>query len=363
MMHREYNNTELLPTAWARERDPQDYYITNPSILPWQGEWLLAYKVVTARYHSERFAICRLDTALTPQPGSAVPLSESIPNALPQVGDPRLFLFRGRPWAIYCHFRLPSLLYLVELDPESLQAVGPARPLLLDERQWQEKNWMPFENDGDLLAVYSIAPQVILRLDLSARDVIRCERRHQTAWDVSAYARRYGEPRGGSPPVRVGDFYHVFFHSRWFTHPLHTRLAPAWHHLRQRIGYPEHWQGRRLADGDVRPLQAVERPPRAPLALRRLIHLYERLFARRWYAAGGYSFEARPPFKPIAISGHPLLKPEKEPAPLRRQRLSPLNERVVFPCGAAPLTESRWLVSYGLHDERCVIREVQYAPR
>lgn len=360
-VYRTWAETELTPAAWRADQPPGGYFITNPAIQrdprgDQAAPWIMAYKVVTPRYHHERFAACRLDAAWQVVPGSVVPLSDTIPNVTTQVGDPRLVVYAGRLWAIYGHFRLPSLLYLVEIDPTTLAAAGPARPLLLDDRQWQEKNWMLFEHAGELLAVYTIAPHVILHLDLRGQEAIHCRRIHTTSWDVGAYARRFGEPRGGAPPVRVGDHYHVFFHSRAFTHPAHAALAPAWHCVRAGLGRPEHWQGPRLANGDVRPLQQAPIAPAPRLrGVDRLIRLYEQRFARRHYYAGYYAFAAQPPFAPVALAQTPVIDPTQEPLPTRQDRLSPLNDRVVFPSGAVQHA-GQWWVSYGVHDERCVMR-------
>lgn len=355
----------LVPAAWAAERPVGQFYVTNPALQQFGGQWLMAYKVVTPYYGIERFAICRLDSHLKVVPGSIVPLSDTIPNITSQVGDPRLIVFRERLWCVYCHFRLPSLLYLVELDADTLAARGPARPLLLDDRQWQEKNWMLFEHEGELLAVYTIAPHIILQLDLHDSGVIRCRRTYATEWDVSAYARLFGDPRGGAPPVRVGEAYFVFFHSRHFVCRGHAAIAPLWHALRARLGRPEHWQGPRLANGDVRPLQAttdwIYAPKPLPWRLDGLLRRYERRFARRRYVAGFYGFAARPPFAPFVLSRRPALEPEHENPPLQQPRLSPLNTQVVFPCGAVFLPEQRWIVSCGIHDERCILRTLDHA--
>lgn len=362
-----FENRDLLPAGWAQERSVDEFFITNPSIQRYAGRWLMAYKVVTPGYQKERFAICRLDENYGVIAGSAVPLSDTIPNVMPQVGDPRVLIYAGRLWVLYCHFRLPSMLYLAEIDPDTLQAAGPSRPLLLENRQWQEKNWMLFEYEGDLMAVYTIAPHVVLQLDIQPGSAdIRCRRIHTTHWDASAYARRYGEPRGGALPVRVGDAYYSFFHSRYYISRVHTLLAPAWYGLRARLGRPEHWQGPRLVTGDVRPLQTstswIYSPRPLPFRLDGLLRRYEASFARRHYAMGVYGFQAKPPFTPIAISPAPILYPEVEQAPRRGSRLSPLNDRVVFVSGAVSLENQRWLISYGLHDERCMVREVTLDP-
>ena len=111
-MRADFTNLELTPAAWTNERPAVDYYVTNPAIQRYHDHWVMAYKVVTARYQSERFAICRLADDLTVVPDSVVPLSDTIPDITTQVGDPRLIVYADRLWALYCHFRLPSLLYL-----------------------------------------------------------------------------------------------------------------------------------------------------------------------------------------------------------------------------------------------------------
>ena len=361
-----FDNKDLIPERLAQELPLERYFITNPSIQRFNEQWLMAYIVNTPGYRSERFAICRLNNQFSVIPGSVVLLSDTIPNITPQVGGPRLLVYAGKLWVLYCHFRLPSLLYLAEIDPNTLHAVGSGRPLLLDDRQWQEKNWMPFEYEGELLAVYSISPHVVLHLDLESAAVIRCRRIHSIAWDVSAYARRFGQPRGGTPPVRVGDAYYMFFHSRYFENSLHAAISPAWQALRARLGRPVHWDGPRQADGDVRPIQAttdwVYKPKRLPFYIDGFIRRYEMAFARCNYPAGFYGFHAHPPFEPFSISSQPVLRADDEQAPQRSDRLSPLNDRVVYPSGAVHLLNQRWLVSFGIHDERCMLREVELAP-
>lgn len=61
-----------------------------------------------------------------------------------------------------------------------------------------EKNWCPFVHDGKMEVVYSIQPHVVMGRAANAPIML--------AW-------AYGEPRGGTPPVRVGGEYISFFHS------------------------------------------------------------------------------------------------------------------------------------------------------
>jgi len=115
----------------------------------------------------------------------------------------------------------------------------------------------------------------------------------------------------------------------------------------------------------VRALQATTdhyyTPPPLPRRLETLLRRYERRSARRRYVGGVYGFRAAPPFEPCLLRSAPLLLPEDETPPQRLPRLSPLNARVVFPGGAAVLQNRDWLVSYGVHDERCAIRRFDHA--
>ena len=70
-----------------------------------------------------------------------------------------------------------------------------------------EKNWLWFEHNGEPHMVYSSQPHVVLRM---SRDLNHPIQEYVTTpkfdWD-------YGQIRGGTPPVRVGDEYFTFFHS------------------------------------------------------------------------------------------------------------------------------------------------------
>jgi FkbM family methyltransferase len=69
-----------------------------------------------------------------------------------------------------------------------------------------QKNWAPFSHDGELLAVYSIAPHQIIRID---GDCAELEHESPTVGRWTG-----GHMRGGAAPVRVGDEYWHFFHGR-----------------------------------------------------------------------------------------------------------------------------------------------------
>lgn len=66
-----------------------------------------------------------------------------------------------------------------------------------------EKNWLPFIHDGEFMLIYSTVPHKVVAATSGAEWLTRS---HNRLWG-------HGHPRGGTPPVRVGDEYFSFFHS------------------------------------------------------------------------------------------------------------------------------------------------------
>jgi hypothetical protein len=323
---------DLIPAEWLRIQSSEKFHVYNPAVTRFRGRLLLAYRVDFGFEKPFRVAsaICELDAYLRVVPGSVVALSDTIRCAADNHYDARFLVFRDR---LYVHFNndwntTPNQLFLVELDPDTLQARSPARRLELEgPRQPCEKNWLLFDHDGELFAIYQVEPHIMLRVELTGAGPVHCWPVYRTDWDATAYTRCYGALRGGTPPVRIGENYISIFHSR--THS--QKSAPTNHP------------------------SAVQRLKRLPWLhpIKRWLREY---FAPVRYYGGVYAFAAAPPFAPTFIRPTPLLWPEREG---RRQRPTASHmapRRVVYPCGLVRLEDGRWLVSYGVHDERAVLR-------
>ena len=305
------DETVLLPRAWEQ---PGEYSCFNPALTRFRKRWLLVYRVVTPDAQ-RRLAICALDPATwQPMPETVLPLSDFIPEAGSWQADPRFCIFGER---LLVHFnngyRRLNQIYLTELDPDTLAPRSSARPLMLEEsRQKVEKNWMLFEHAGDLWAVYSIDPHVVLKLELGASGPVCCRRAYLQDWaadsSVAHYRARFGIPRGSAPPVRVGDEYVSIFHSSYAVRPL-----------------------RRLW------LKLLRRPRHKTLR----------------YVGGLYGFAAEPPFSPRWMRPSPLLFPPRLPR-RRRVQLDQRVERSAYP-GGAVLHNRQWIVSYGSQEEYCCL--------
>ena len=328
------DSRSLIPRAWGEAPPGHDIRAFNPAVVRFRDRLLMAYRVDLASPGRilPRIAVCTLDDSLQVAPDSVCSFSDTVQVGGTSFQDPRFLVYRER---LFVHYNdgcmtSPNRIYLVEVDPDTLAARSPARELrLLGQRQFVEKNWMLFEHDGELLAVYQIAPHTILHVDLSRAGPIGCTPAYSSTWDTSAYRKCFGPLRGGAPPVRQGDTYVSFFHSAQPLSRLHWLL--------------HHW-----------PLAPGARLPHFVAA--RLWRL-RRPLAQACYYAGIYTFAATPPYRPLWLCPEPVLRPEDE-EPRVLPRLNPRERGVVYPCGAVPCDDGSWLVSYGVHDERCCLRRI-----
>ncbi|NCC34211.1 MAG: hypothetical protein EOM24_19705, partial [Chloroflexia bacterium] len=230
-----FDTSDLMPAQWRCKAKTGRYSLYNPALTRFRNRLLMAYRVDFGYEKPFRVAtaICVLDERLRVVPGSVVALSDTIRCEADNHYDARFLVFGDR---LFIHFNndwntVPNQIFLVELDPDTLQARSPARLLALEgPRQPCEKNWLLFEHDGALFAIYQIEPHLVLRVDLTGDGPLRCWPFYRSAWDTTAYTRRYGVLRGGTPPVRIGANYVSVFHSR--THaqrptPVNSSRAAA----------------------------------------------------------------------------------------------------------------------------------------
>lgn len=70
-----------------------------------------------------------------------------------------------------------------------------------------EKNWLWFEHDGQLHLIYMTEPHEVVQWFGESYGQV-----YETDFPLG-YSEIWGHPRGGTPPVRIGDEYWSFFHS------------------------------------------------------------------------------------------------------------------------------------------------------
>lgn len=276
-------------------------YLFNPTIgICGQSIWMSYRRISPDKWLAgpRTLGLCRLAGDLQPDAGSNIDLSACIQDpagADRWHADPRFFQHGDRLWMSYHdNYRL----YLSPLEPERLpQAIRP-RSVELRGRtpRERERNW-GFFYDGDLKAVYTIRPHVVMSVEnagahLNASDI------HVTDVPIPWDAQRWGEPHGGSMPVRVGSHWFAFFQSA----------------------------------------------------------SYEEATQRRRYHVGFYGFDASPPHRIRLMSNAPILEADA----FEGVRSFYLDWSVVYPSGALFL-DGKWFVSLGIHDREPALAVFDHA--
>ena len=179
---------------------------SNASIIRFGGKLFLAYRYRNAGADVWLTELDE-DTYQPHGPGRKLDLKHF--HAQHGREDPRLFIHRDKLHVIYVGVEGKAVGPTSQLIAQLANDGRVERRLFLDlpGREKWEKNWAPFEYHGELYAVYSIAPHVIIRI----RPDGRCERAAETP---TPHEWSGGHLRGGAAPVRVGDEFFHWFHGR-----------------------------------------------------------------------------------------------------------------------------------------------------
>lgn len=266
----------------------------NPSLARWHGRlWMIYRRVdtdasVPLESWPRRLAACELDADFQPVPDTNIDLSAKIvdpPGARRWHADARFFARADGPWLWY-HDNHD--MFAFRFDPERVPARIAPMPLRLAgrERRERERNWGMFD-DGRLKAVYTIDPHVVLEMREGQEGIVGAPA-HETKARIPWERGQWGEPHGGSSPVRVGSCWFAFFHSN----------APARPGSSQKI-----------------------------------------------YRVGFYGFDAKPPHRIRYMSTQPVIEGSTIPGPLSYWH----DYAVAYPSGAV-FIDGRWIVALGIHD-------------
>lgn len=132
--------------------------------------------------------------------------------------DPRLFVYRDRLWLAYNGAAYNPARFRQHIV--SLQDGQPTNVFALERYRATDKNWMYFESEGNLYAVYSIDPHVVIRIDGD-----KIEEVARTEPNLTKKIWWYGEPRGGSCPWNIGnDEFLTFFQSHYIPYGFYRRV-------------------------------------------------------------------------------------------------------------------------------------------
>jgi predicted GH43/DUF377 family glycosyl hydrolase len=262
------------------------------------------------RYHLQEpcsrcaVAICELD-AKTLQPCGKSQQVQLGKSKIAHYEDPRLFEVAGVPYISYTEmssyepgkdYRCVMKYSQLKLTSGRWSVVESWQPRYgLNDGKNREKNWVFFDYEGAIHAVYAGRPNHLV-LRLNGEQVV-------TTYDAPGAMWHFGAFRGGTPPVKQADGTMLsIFHSS-----LPTEIAP--HYIR--------------------------------------------------YYAAAYTFEGEPPFAPLRISTRPLMVGSEEDGHRVDPRyVAGWKPYVVFPCGLVP-DGPNWLVSLGVNDWACAVARIK----
>lgn len=204
----------------------------NPSIIRWQNSLLLSFRardpltgitnIVGFHWLDDEFELKGdpqiLNIAYCPLAGS-------------MIQDPRLISINGKLYIIYSDiWKFPikdvRRMYVGEVQYDGLNFFANYPEVLLhfdgEGGNKYEKNWVPFEYNGDLLLSYTINPHKVLYPIPGTKKCVTI------AWSEIAHIWEWGELRGGTPAFLVDGEYLAFFHSSLLlrTHHSKGRLMP-----------------------------------------------------------------------------------------------------------------------------------------
>lgn len=279
----------------------------NPSIVKWRGGNLMSFRIRDPNNGScNSIGLIWLDDEFNCI-GKPYLLHIEIeqPSLISHVQDPRLITIDHRLYMVYSnkiyrdeYFKEIKKMYLGEISFEQDQFRINWPECLLNHQneadRW-EKNWVPFEYQGQLLLSYSLNPHRVL---WPMRGTRECEEFCSTN---SYFNWNWGTLRGGTQAVLDGNEYIAFFHS--------SKVIPS-------------------ANSNGVLMQH--------------------------YFMGAYTFSAEPPFEITKISPRPIVGPHFYEGPLHKT-WKPL--RVVFPGGLLVEDPYIW-VFYGRQDHEIWIAKI-----
>jgi predicted GH43/DUF377 family glycosyl hydrolase len=273
----------------------------NPSIIRWEGRYLMSFRVIPDPKFSFQswIGLIFLDDDFHPV-GPPQPLDMRQGCQTPcRAEDARLILIGDQLWMVYSDNREKKIsrggfrVYIAKVANDGdlffLENIECLSCFEGEDRNVREKNWVPFDYQGNLLLAYSLQPHKILCpiVGTGECESVACSR-SEIQWD-------WGVLRGGTPALldSSGD-YLAFFHSTKDMESLHS-------------------QGKIVSH----------------------------------YFFGAYTFSRHPPFAITRISPDPIVGKGFYEGRDYKPYWKPV--RVVFPCGFVMNDDFIW-IAYGRQD-------------
>ena len=190
---------------------PKDAEYFNPGLVDTPtGRWLVARK---SKHMNSLMAFkVEGDRAV----GVGIPIPIAMRQADEHFEDPRVFYHLGRMWLSCCNFMwgpvwtgAHQVLCEISNDWNMIRrydvVFGGNGNHVAGNARW-EKNWLWFFHLGAPYLIYTAFPQVVVHFDEKFNAIQQYVSKPKISWP-------FGDPRGGTPPVLIGDEYWTFFHS------------------------------------------------------------------------------------------------------------------------------------------------------
>jgi len=202
----------------------------NPSIIPYEDGYLLSFRVKSYNFLTLLKKISNVRTSylgfvklnknfeISGEPYLLDLQSNTSPGFTGFAQDARLFRFQDQILLIYndygsCRARSCYSLFVTEMVEKEGRLVqkSPSRLLAYDKMISIEKNWAPFEFEGNLYLIYSGEPHLILKVDLETGVC-----KQEACTDVN-FQWKWGIIRGGTPALPAEGQLFALFHSSFET--------------------------------------------------------------------------------------------------------------------------------------------------
>ncbi len=213
----------------------------NPSIHRIDKGYILSFRYCpdeASQSWLSYIGIVRLDESLNPIEMPKLLATRPRRSKTPsQAEDARIFSFKDRLYLIYndnvddifFHYGLRRDMFMAELIPtEEGYKLSSAIKLTHDDNYNKivhQKNWIPFDWNGELHISYSMCPHEILIP--SFRNGV-CSPKYITEF-INEW--EYGKLRGSTPPVLIDGQFLAFFHSGVKLRSPATNNWKAWHYF------------------------------------------------------------------------------------------------------------------------------------
>jgi len=199
---------------------PSFPYAFNPSLIRWEGNLLLCFRVIPNRRDpfTSQLGLVWLDEHFEPtSPAQLLPLRDPDAKIPCRAEDGRLIQVGQRLYLVYSDCNASQIskggfrMYVAELTHVDGQFVVSDTICLAqfpgETKQCREKNWTPLDHQGNLLLAYRLNPLLVLSPDLDEGSAtLVSTSQEDVTWD-------WGEIRGSTPALMLNGQYLTFFHS------------------------------------------------------------------------------------------------------------------------------------------------------